>query len=72
MNGKCQHQIKAIYIILIDKRLSEIIVFLALDEKVTVDYARREYGVVVDKEKRRVDGAATKELRRRILEGQNR
>jgi N-methylhydantoinase B len=39
-----------------------------LDDKVTLDHARREYGVVIDRESGRVDEAATAELRRRMIE----
>jgi N-methylhydantoinase B len=39
-----------------------------LDDKVTLDHARRAYGVVIDPEVRRVDELATAELRRRSAE----
>jgi N-methylhydantoinase B len=34
-----------------------------LDDKVTLEHARQEYGVVIDPQSRRVDAAATEELR---------
>jgi N-methylhydantoinase B len=37
-----------------------------LDEKVTLDHARQEYGVVIDPERMRIDELGTAELRRQI------
>jgi hypothetical protein len=42
------------------------------DEKLGIDYVKREYGVVIDQEKLNVDEAATRRLRRRMAENKDR
>jgi hypothetical protein len=40
-----------------------------LDEKFSVEYARREYGVMIDRATMSIDFSATDELRRQLIGG---